>query len=61
MAVKLITSIKTYVGASGDSKPAGVPVGSYFRESDTFDVYITYDGTNWITYKGFGGAEWPLV
>jgi len=64
MAITLVTKIKRFIGlsdASGDSKPTGVPVGSYFRESDTYDVYITYDGTNWVTYKAFGGAEWPLV
>jgi len=60
MAVRLITTINTYVGASGDTKPTGVPIGSLFRESDTYDVYITYDGTNWAKYQGFGGALWPL-
>jgi hypothetical protein len=44
MTVQLITRITTYVGASGDTKPTGVPIGSLFRETDTFDVYITYDG-----------------
>ena len=61
MTVALITTIRTFVGASGDSKPTSVPIGSLFRESDTYDVYITHDGgTTWVTYKGFGGALWPL-
>lgn len=60
MAVLVIKRIQTFLGVSGDTKPTGVPVGSLFRETDTHDVYITYDGTNWVVYKGFGGAEWPL-
>ena len=60
MTVELLSNIDTFIGASGDVKPTGVKVGSLFRETDTYDVYITYDGTNWTVYKGFGGAEWPL-
>ena len=61
MTVVLVNAIKTYVGVSGDSNPTGVPVGSMFRETDTYDVYITYDGTNWVAFQGFGGALWPLA
>ena len=46
MAVVLITSVKTFVGVSGDSKPADAPVGSTFYETDSRIVYV-YDGTNW--------------
>jgi hypothetical protein len=49
MAVKLITTIKNFVGLSTDSKPTGVPVGSTFWEYDTNISYVTYDGTNWLT------------
>lgn len=48
MAVKQITTIETYIGASTDSKPTGVPVGSIFYEYNTYKRFVTYDGTNWI-------------
>jgi hypothetical protein len=48
MAVKLIASIKRYLGLSGDSKPtADTPVGSTFYETDTGSTYI-FDGSSWI-------------
>lgn len=47
MAVKLITEVNRFAGLSTDSKPTGVPVGSTFFEYDSFNRYITYDGTNW--------------
>lgn len=48
MAVILIGMIKRFVGLSTDTKPTGVAVGSIFIEYDSHEVYITYDGTNWI-------------
>jgi len=47
MAVKLIDSIRRYIGLSTDTKPTGVEVGAEFFEYNTKDRYITYDGTNW--------------
>jgi hypothetical protein len=48
MAVKRVLNIETFTGASGDSKPTGVPPGSIFYEYDTYKKYETYDGTNWV-------------
>lgn len=50
MVVKKESSIQRYIGASTDTKPTGatVPVGSTFLEYDTSEMYITYDGTNWV-------------
>ncbi len=53
MAVLKTTAINRYIGASADTKPTGVPVGSEFYEYDTSQTYVTYDGTNWT--KG----AWP--
>jgi len=39
-----------YIGASGDSKLTGVPIGSRSYEHDTGKEFITYDGTNWVEY-----------
>ena len=50
MTVKLMTTISTYIGASTDTKPTSVPIGSTFYEYDTRVDYITYDGTNWVVY-----------
>ncbi len=51
MAVKFITSIKSWIGLSTDTKPTAatttVPVDSTFFEYDTRKTFITYDGTNW--------------
>lgn len=51
MAVRLMGSIRKYLCLSSDTKPTGVPVGSVCRETDTCDVYVTHDGTNWVKYK----------
>lgn len=48
MAVYLIQNAETYIGASTDSKPTGVPIGSIFYEYNTYKRFVTYDGTNWI-------------
>jgi hypothetical protein len=48
MAVYLIQNAESYVGASTDTKPSSVPVGSIFYEYDTHKRFRTYDGTNWI-------------
>ena len=45
--VKLAISEHHFIGASTDTKPIGVPIGSICIEYDTYKVYITYDGTNW--------------
>jgi hypothetical protein len=51
MTVQMITTIQRWTGLSTDSKPTGVSVGSTFFEYDTKLTYITYDGTNWSSYK----------
>ena len=48
MAVILLQAIHTYVGASTDTKPTSVPVGSTFLEYNTDAKFVTYDGTNWV-------------
>ena len=40
--------IKTYLGLSSDTKPTGVPPGSWFYATDTGTTYITQNGTDWI-------------
>ncbi len=40
-------AVNRYIGASGDTKPTGVPTGSTFFETDTQSVYVCYDGDNW--------------
>jgi len=51
MAAFVKTAIPNrYVGASSDTKPTGVGVGSMCYEYDTGATYITYDGTNWSQY-----------
>ncbi len=47
MAVYEIGTIEKYLGLSSDTKPTGVPVGSTFLETDTKNLFVTYDGTNW--------------
>ena len=44
------TNISRFVGLSGDSKPAGVPSGSYLWDSEANIIYKTYDGTNWLPH-----------
>ena len=54
MAVKKIGSIVRFLGLSSDTKPGAseaIPIGSTFIETDTRDVYVCYDGTNWTKYK----------
>lgn len=46
MTVALITSIKTFVGVSGDTKPTDAPAGSTFYETNTRTTHI-YNGTAW--------------
>jgi len=53
MAVKLETTIKRFIGASGDAKPTSVPIGSTYYAYDTKALYITYDGSLWAI-KGQG-------
>lgn len=48
MAIKFITTIHRYVGASTDVKPTSVLPGSEFLEYDTDAHFVTYDGTNWV-------------
>lgn len=48
MAVTLVTSIKKYVGLSGDAKPAGALVGSEFIETDTGAKYIVNSAGAWV-------------
>lgn len=48
MAVYRITNTEDYIGASTDSKPTSVVIGSTFYEYDTYRTYKTYDGTNWV-------------
>ena len=50
MAVTLNTTTGRFIGLSTDTKPTGVPVGSFLWEYDTDDTYVTYDGTNWAVY-----------
>jgi len=49
MAVLLETTIKRFTGLSTDTKPTGVPAGSYFWTYDTNTLFKTYDGTNWLS------------
>ena len=51
---------KYYEGLAEDDKPTGVRPDSYFRETDTYLLWWTADGTNWIvaderTRDTFGG------
>ena len=45
----LETTIKRFVGLSTETKPTGVPPGSYFWEYDTNILCKTYDGTSWAS------------
>lgn len=51
MTVKLVTTIKRFVGLSTDSKPTDAPVGSSFWAYNTGTMFKTYDGTNWIAFS----------
>jgi len=52
-----------YIGASTDTKPTGVGIGSVCYEYDTGKEYITYDGTNWVQYAAttYVGSLLPLA
>jgi len=52
MAVKRIVTPNKFIGLSTDTKPtmatdSRVRVGDTFYETNTFDMYVTRDGTNW--------------
>lgn len=56
MAVTKIATIRKWIGLSTDTKPtltAGddVSIGSTFLETDTKDMWVTYDGDNWTKRK----------
>ena len=47
MTVVTITTTRSYIGLSSDTKPTtGVPAGSSFYETDTLATFL-YDGTAW--------------
>jgi hypothetical protein len=48
MSIIRETNISRFVCLSTDTKPTGVPSGSYLWESDTNILYKTYDGTAWL-------------
>ena len=50
MTLQMITTIKRFIGQSGDVKPTGCPAGSTLYEADTGDTYV-FDGTNWVIRK----------
>jgi hypothetical protein len=50
MAITRNINTGHYIGASTDTKPTGVDIGSLFWEYDTGKTYSTYDGTNWVLY-----------
>ena len=56
MAVKLITSIKRYVGLSTDVKPVA-PIGSTFFEADTGLLKVLDGDENWNNKKSIIGID----
>ncbi len=48
MTVKKIGVYQHFLGVSTDTKPTNVGIGSTYLEYDTSELYITYDGTNWV-------------
>lgn len=51
MAAFVKTAIPNrYIGASADTKPTGVGVGSMCYEHNTGKTFVTYNGTNWVQY-----------
>lgn len=56
MAVKKITAPEKFTGLSTDTKPTdgatSVRPGATFYEYNTGQMYITYDGTNWVAKAG---------
>lgn len=51
MTVKLVNSIKTFIGFSTDTKPTDCPVGSTFHEMNTGSDYI-FTGNEWVDESG---------
>lgn len=57
MTVKRVVAPERFIGASSptDTKPTdgatSVRPGATYFEYDTKDLYITYDGTNWVVKK----------
>lgn len=66
LAKALTSKAVKFIGASTDTKPTiashtSLPepvVGSTFYEYDTNNLYITYDGTNWVQKDVNGIGEW---
>lgn len=50
MTVKIMTTIQTWVGVSGDSKPSSPAAGSTFLETDTKKKFI-YTGSAWTVFS----------
>ena len=46
----MITTIKNYLGVSGDDKPSDCPAGSTFEEQDTNTTY-KYNGQHWVVHS----------
>jgi hypothetical protein len=46
-AAAATSATKRFVGYSSDTKPTGVPAGTWFEELDTGLVY-RFDGTQWM-------------
>ena len=55
MAALLVTSIKTFVGLSTDTKPTDVPAGSRFFETDTQSGFI-FDGRVYVADEKIDSA-----
>lgn len=55
MAFQEIKIPYIFIGASTDTKPTTVNVGSRCFEYDTGDWYITRDGVNWVIDTRAGG------
>jgi hypothetical protein len=45
--MKQVHGDNIWIGLSSETKPVGVPAGTKFIETDTGNVYITGDGTNY--------------
>lgn len=55
MATVLVTSVKTFVGLSTDTKPTDVPAGSRFFETDTRLGFI-FDGRAYVADEKIDSA-----
>ena len=51
MTVTKQGTIQRFIGASTDTKPTSVNIGSTFLEYDTSEMYTTYDGSTWVQKK----------